>query len=110
MPRLLLALPALLVLAACDEQGTPPADTAQVFKSFGTTQCNPAPERLETLAAELTGAGITVLDQTESDDGMMRITLCGSPDGRIGVFTIPSDQTAQAETAGFQLWDQSPPE
>ncbi|MDO5641903.1 MAG: hypothetical protein Q4G26_05865 [Paracoccus sp. (in: a-proteobacteria)] len=92
----------VLALAACEPVSPATGDTLQVFKSFGTTQCNPHDGRMDDLARELDRAGVTVLDRQEGDDGMMRITLCGSPDGRIGIFTIPAAQAGTAASAGFQ--------
>ncbi|MDO5605132.1 MAG: hypothetical protein Q4G25_08230 [Paracoccus sp. (in: a-proteobacteria)] len=92
----------VLTLAACDPAPSANGDTVQVFKSFGTTQCNPHEGRLDDLARELDRAGVTVLDRQQGDDGMMRITLCGSSDGRIGIFTIPAAEAEAAATAGFQ--------
>ena len=100
MTRLFSALTLPLLLAACDNPAT--ADRIEVFKPFGTTQCNPHEGRLEALGAELRAAQVEVLAMRLGDDGMMRITLCGAPDGRIGIFTIPEAQLPTARTAGFE--------
>ncbi|MDO5530037.1 MAG: hypothetical protein Q4F71_11595 [Paracoccus sp. (in: a-proteobacteria)] len=99
MTRFLAVLSLPLLMAACDDGMV--RGTATVFKSFGTTQCNPQEGRLEALAAELRGVGVDILDKRAGDDGMMRIALCGAPDGRIGIFTIPETQTQAAASAGF---------
>lgn len=93
------ALP--LMLAAC-AASAPAGPTVEVTRSLGSVQCTPEPRALARLERQLAAAGVTVIAAREGDDGMMRIALCGSPDGRIGVFTIPADQTARAAAAGFQ--------
>ncbi|MDO5657822.1 MAG: hypothetical protein Q4G36_05815 [Paracoccus sp. (in: a-proteobacteria)] len=100
MPRLFAILTLPLMLAACDNAGGPEA--TRVFKYYGTTQCNPHEGRLEALGAELRASGVDVLVMRPGDDGMMRIALCGAPDGRIGIFHIPKAQLPAARAAGFE--------
>ena len=93
-------IPLPLMLAACVAP-TPSGPTADVSRRLGTVQCEPDPGALERMRGQLQRAGVSVLAAREGDDGMMRITLCGSPDGRIGVFTIPASQVDAAAAVGF---------
>lgn len=104
MLRLMTALTLTWTIVGC---GAPAsfADTTEVFKYYGTRQCAPTAGVYDQLERDLTAAGVTVIAGREDSDGMMRITLCGAPDGRIAVFTIPADQVARAQTAGFQPHD-----
>ncbi|MDO5647077.1 hypothetical protein [Paracoccus sp. (in: a-proteobacteria)] len=100
MRRVIVALCSMVALTGCDSPAD--ADQVQVFRSLGTLQCVPDAGALDRLRHDLTAAGVTVLDARLDDDGMMRIALCGSPDGRIAVFTIPAAQLKTAQAAGFQ--------
>lgn len=98
------ALSLTLALGACDDAMTG-GDTVEMFKYYGTTQCAPRENKLPELEAQLTAAGVQILDRREGDDGMMRAMVCGGSDGRIGVFTINAAQTGAAEAAGFEPYN-----
>ncbi|MDO5706573.1 MAG: hypothetical protein Q4G49_16105 [Paracoccus sp. (in: a-proteobacteria)] len=104
MLRLIAVLTLTTTIAGCDA-AAPPRGTIDVFKSYRTTQCGPTAGVYDQLERDLTAAGVTVLAGREDSDGMMRIALCGAPDGLIGVFTIPADHLAKAQAAGFQPHD-----
>ena len=97
----ILAVSITVSLAGCAPD-VPAGPSVEVARSLGTVQCEPDSGALNRLERELTSAGIQVLARSEADDGMMRIALCGSGDGRLGIFTIPGSQLAQAEALGFR--------
>jgi len=105
---------ALLCIACAGGAQTPPApDDAQrieVFKPDGSVQCEPdTGTPPETMRAELETAGITVYDARSASDGMMHIQVCGSPTGRINVFTIDGTALDEAQALGFQPLVAPPP-
>jgi hypothetical protein len=90
-------------LAACAAQpaAAPAAPAVSVTKSLGGKQCEAGGTSLAVLAAQLAQAGVTVQRQACGDDGRMRAAVCGAPDGRIAIFTIPAAQQALATQAQF---------
>jgi hypothetical protein len=97
-----LIFPTLLVLtelAACD--GSDDSDTSiKVFKSMGTQQCS-AGVPLSVLQGQLAAANVQVSASACGTDGMANPTVCGTPDGKIGIFDISSNQASAAAAAGF---------
>lgn len=79
----------------------PPVD---VYKVKGSLQCDSASGvgYLE-MQQELTNAGIEVLEASESHDGLIRVQVCGAPDGLINVFSIRQNQLSEAQALGFNL-------
>lgn len=90
-------------LAACSTVGgEAPQNHAEVVKPLGSRQCEGGGATLEQLTAELTTAGVQVISAADGSDGRMYPTVCGAPDGRIGVFAIPTSQVDVATGLGFQ--------
>jgi hypothetical protein len=75
--------------------------TVEVLKSFGSVQCSGGGTTLSALEAQLTGAGIAVLRSSCGADGVLHPTLCGSPDGLVGIFDVSEAQLAAAEALQF---------
>lgn len=99
--RACLFLPWLLAACAAPPAAAPAAPAVSVTKSFGGRQCEAGGASLAALAAQLAQAGVSVQRQACGDDGRIRPAVCGAPDGRIGIFTIPATQQAQATRQGF---------
>lgn len=92
---------ALLVACGAPAARQEAAASVQVVKSLGGRQCEPGGMTLDALAAQLAGAGVMVQRRACGSDGRMRPAVCGAPDGRIGLFTIPAAQQAQAASLQF---------
>lgn len=75
--------------------------TIAVYKFAGTVQCGTSQTTPAAIASQLSNAGIQVLSSACGNDGKMRITLCGAPDGQIYIFNIPATQTEAARSLGF---------
>jgi hypothetical protein len=102
--RAWLILPPLLAACAAQPAAAPAAPAApavSVAKSFGGKQCEAGGAGLAALAAQLAQAGVTVQRQACGDDGRLRAAMCGAPDGRIAIFTIPAAQQVLATQAQF---------
>jgi hypothetical protein len=99
--RAWLMLPSLLAACAAQSAAAPAAPAVSVTKSLGGKQCEAGGKSLAALAAQLAQAGVTVQRQACGDDGRMRAAVCGAPDGRIAIFTIPAAQQALATQAQF---------
>lgn len=105
MRMLLPVLAVVASLTACggDEEG---ADTRlagiKVFKSMESLQCRGGGVSLAALQAQLTAANIQVQSAECGNDGQPAPTVCGVPDGRIGIFDIPVGQASAADAAGFK--------
>lgn len=99
--RLLLPVLAVVAsLAACGGSGE--EDTGiKVFKSMGSLQCSGGGVSLAALQAQLTAANVQVRSAACGTDGQPTPAICGSPDGRIGIFEISAAQGAAAAAAGF---------
>lgn len=92
--------------SAMSEKGlteTPTYDRVQVFKPDGSLQCGKG-KKIELDAMEKELKGITVLNRTHKNDGLMRIQLCGAPTGDANVFEIAKKDLAEAIKRGFKQW------
>jgi hypothetical protein len=99
--RAWLMLPSLLAACAAQPAAAPAAPAVSVTKSLGGKQCETSGTSLAVLAAQLAQAGVTVQRPACGDAGRMRAAVCGAPDGRIAIFTIPAAQQALATQAQF---------
>jgi hypothetical protein len=78
------------------------AKTITVYKYDGTLLCEVGKEiPLEVMARQLTDAGISIVSQRKSDDGLMHIQLCGASTGRVNAYEIASSDTQKALDLGF---------
>ena len=94
-----LSLAVLASLLACG--GGEDVANTQVIKSFGSLQCSGGGVTLSALQGQLAAANIKVGAATCGTDGMALPTVCGSPDGKFGIFEIPATQAGAAAAAGF---------
>lgn len=107
--RILLPVLAVASLAACGgggDSGGPDIQTrvagVKVFKATGSLQCSGGGLSLAALQAQLAAANVPVQDAACGTDGQALPTVCGVPDGKIGIFEIPTAQEAAAIAAGFK--------
>lgn len=101
MRILVLTLAALASLTACGG-GEDEEASNKVFKSMGSLQCSGGGVSLSALQAQLTAANVQVRSAACGTDGVAAPTVCGTPDGRIGIFEISPDQAGAAAAAGFK--------
>jgi|GEM_PF-3211451 len=74
----------------------------EIYRPRESLQCDDASGiPLLTMQTLLQDNGIPVLDAREDFDDLSRIQLCGSPDGRINVFSIHERYWPQAAALGF---------
>ncbi len=82
---------------------TPTHERVKVYKADGTLQCNQGKQiSLSEMAKQL--SGIQVFSQSNLNDGMMRIQVCGAPTGQCNVFEIPKTELKKAIGLGFKEW------
>ncbi len=105
LPSLLIAL-----LLGCGGDSKPPPAPAGVslYKSAGSVQCTGGGVSVQEMERQLTGAGIKVLSSACGSDGKMYPSMCGSPDGRIGIVEVPDSQVQAAAKMGFAPLSDSP--
>jgi hypothetical protein len=76
-----------------------------VYHSLNARQCEQGGLSLAELKQSLSAAGVQTADVGKvTDDGRMRVTVCGAPDGKVGVFQIDKSDLARARQVGFELW------
>lgn len=76
-------------------------DGVKVYKTLGSVQCSGAGFSLSDLKRELSNSGIEILSAACGVDGKLYAAMCGAPDGRITIFSIPKQQLQAASTLGF---------
>jgi len=93
-----------LSLGACSTIPESENQTAEVYKSLGSRQCEQIDrtKNIVEMKQQLVQNQIKVLSSYITDDGQIRISLCGASDGKIVVFKIPANKIQQAQTFGFQ--------
>lgn len=98
----------LLTLTACqvmpDSAANHQHQAAWVSQDLGLKQCEQASAKqaLSTREQQLAQQQIQVLDAHCASDGMMRVQLCGSAQGTLGVFKIAASQLQKAQSLGFK--------
>lgn len=100
----LTVLVAAVVLTACQSRSVAPQQEApvQIYRSAQVLQCEPASGvSLAQAEAELAHAGIAARCGQVSQDGAMRIQMCGADSGRIHLFRIFKSQLPVAMRLGF---------
>lgn len=105
--RRLLAVLAVASLTACGgDSGGPDIETRvagiKVFKATGSLQCSGGGLSLAALQAQLGAANVQVRSAECGTDGQPMPAVCGTPDGKIGIFEIAVGQDAAAAAAGFK--------
>ena len=77
----------------------------EVFKATGELQCGETKGLTQDeMKSFLTKNKISVYEGRTQSDGMMHMTLCGSPSGKIHIFSIPKKDLKRAEKLGFKTW------
>ena len=76
-------------------------ESAAVYQSLGSRQCEGGGRSLSALAVSLEQAGVTVFDRACGTDGRMRAAVCGGPDGWLAVFDIAPAGVDAARALGF---------
>jgi hypothetical protein len=76
--------------------------TVVVYMLDGTLSCGVGTEiPLEVMAKKLTGAGINIVSQHKSTDGLAHITVCGSITGAVNTYEIATSDLDKALDMGF---------
>lgn len=101
MRIVVLTLAILASLTACGGGDDEEDAASKVFKSMDSLQCSGGGVSLATLQAQLAAANVQVRSAACGTNGMATPTVCGSPDGRIGIFEISPSQAGAAAAAGF---------
>ena len=101
MRVLVLTLAILASLTACGG-GEDEEASSKVFKSMGSLQCSGGGVSLAALQARLAAANVEVRSAACGTDGVALPAICGTPDGRIGIFEISPAQADAAAAAGFK--------
>ena len=99
------------LLLACGSSGNNPEDNdniesspvmlTKVFKYDNTIQCEDQGIPLEVMQQELTTANVNVVCAQKGNDGLVRITVCGTATGNINIYEIPKSQLEIAESLEF---------
>ena len=100
MRIVVLTLAVLALLTACGG-GEDEESSSKVFKSMGSLQCSGGGVSLTALQAQLAAAKVQTRSAACGTDGLATSTVCGAPDGRIGIFEISPSQAGAAAAAGF---------
>lgn len=94
---------ALLALSGCTEAGPTALDgQVGIYQDAGSTQCQDDGLSLEQMQQQLAEADIPFADAACGTDGKMYTAMCGSPDGKIGMFQIAPEHLQQARALGFE--------
>lgn len=76
----------------------------EIYKPDGTKQCDMGKEiGLESMEEELKNVGVEVLGRRKDQDNLFRITVCGTPTGKINVYRIYASDFKKAEGLSFKL-------
>ena len=89
-------------LAACGggDIGSSP-NGVTLYRYAGSVQCTGGGLTLADMNMQLTNAGVLVYSASCGSDGYIHAGGCGSPDGRIGIFEVPTSQAQAASALGF---------
>ncbi|MCU4414828.1 hypothetical protein KTH71_12435 [Acinetobacter sp. WU_MDCI_Axc73] len=102
-----LALSTVLIsgLVAC--HAFPNSDSGkriQVAKSLQGKQCEQQGLAISVLKQQLQIEHIHIYAESVGHDGMMRPQMCGTPDGKVAIFSIDQKQLTQAKALGFLVY------
>jgi hypothetical protein len=101
--RLVALLSSVALVASCGGGGGSRPAVVAVYSSLGSLQCSGGGSRLTQLQQSLIAIGVQVLTSRCGIDGVFRAAVCGTPDGRIGIFEVDDAELAIALTLGFAL-------
>ena len=85
----------------------PPAGI-DYYSYLGSVQCTGGGKSVTELEQELIVAGITVYEIGCGTDGKLYTSVCGAPDGRIGIFNIDPAKAKSAAALGLAPLDSLP--
>jgi len=85
-----------------------PVSYVDVYKYQGSRQCENGGVSLAEMQRELQAANIPVSNSSCGMDGRMYPAFCGGADGKINVFSIPSDAVNAARSYGYFLFSDLP--
>ena len=85
-----------------------PVSYVDVYKYQGSRQCENGGVTLAEMQTQLQMTGVNVLSGSCGVDGMVYPAFCGGADGKINIFSIPSQNAPQAQAQGFTLLTQLP--
>ena len=78
-------------------------ETVKVYKYDGSLQCGMGkPTTPQQMSLQL--KPIKIISMLSKHDGLMHITVCGSPTGRANLFEIEKTDLAEARKRGFEIW------
>ena len=78
-------------------------ETVKVYKYDGSLQCGMGRVfPLKEMSSQL--AGIKIYSMISRPDGLMHITVCGSPTGQANVYEIEKKDLKKALELEFELW------
>jgi hypothetical protein len=80
-----------------------PVSYVDVYKYQGSRQCENGGVPLAEMQRQLQMSGITVVNSSCGMDGRMYPAFCGGADGKINIFSIPSDTVGQVTPQGYML-------
>ena len=103
MPMRILLAGSLLALTGCTEASPVSLEgKVRIYQDAGSTQCQEDGQSLEQMERQLTDADIPFSAAACGTDGKMYTAMCGSPDGKIGLFEIAPEHLQQARALGFE--------
>lgn len=93
----------LLALSGCSQAGPVTLDgKVGIYLDSGSTQCQDDGMTLEEMQQLLVDADIPFSEASCGTDGNMYTAMCGSPDGRIGMFQIAPEHLQLSRALGFE--------
>lgn len=78
-----------------------PASYVDVYKYQGARQCENNGIPLNVMRRELDNARIPIINSSCGRDGRLYPSYCGGADGKINIYTIPSNAVNAARSYGF---------
>lgn len=92
-----------VLLSSCQTEAKSNEAQVTIFKYDGSLQCEGRGVPIESMQTQLTDQGIPVTCAESSNDGMMRMMMCGADTGNIHVFRIRGADLSAAQALGFEL-------
>jgi len=94
----------VITMGCANAVGAGDAKSIMVYKHDGTLQCGQGNEvTLKEMAKQLTDAGVTIMAQKKSNDGLMHPAVCGGITGQINLYEIPAQSVGTAQGLGFKV-------
>lgn len=84
--------------------GVTAVDGVWVARPDGALGCKPeSGQSLDTVAADLKTAGVTILESRKGSDHKMHVQVCGVPTGSQNAYKIPRSEFEKAKALGFRV-------